>query len=529
MAENINYLYQYLEKENIIINKFEFKFQIESHPDYPGILAITDTLSFFDINNGVLKVEASEIDLLPDNFLTLLACKNNTSQFYLIEKKGDIYYISEKKNKEIISKSELEFRWKGMVLLVEKSEEQTVIDGKNKNWFWLLPALCTISFIIVVLQFPISILTKSFFFFPILGILFSIAVMKDLFQTEIVVLNRFCNMTSSSNCSTVVNSKKWKIFDFLSFSDLSIILFCSQFFALLLFLFMNDSISYFSIQKTILMGSISVLLISIYYQKFVAKKWCPLCLVIGSIILLELIYIEQVLQITIELSLQALIVFQFIFLSTCLFWFAIKKLLIQQNILKEFQIKSNRFIRSYEIFKNNLLASESIEHMPILSEETIILGNPEAPLRILIVTSPFCGFCAEAHAKIEEIVNKYDNVCFNIHFNYNEANDDLKSQKIHQLLVSIYLNHGQQSFINVINDWYKDMEINKLDSWESSVNDNPNINLILARQFQWNQLNHIKFTPSIIINGYFLPKQYNISDLIYFINDLSEDDDLNKN
>lgn len=49
MPENYNYLFQYLEKENITIDKKEFEFQIQSHPDYLPFLAIVDTLTFLDI------------------------------------------------------------------------------------------------------------------------------------------------------------------------------------------------------------------------------------------------------------------------------------------------------------------------------------------------------------------------------------------------------------------------------------------------------------------------------------------------
>jgi hypothetical protein len=41
----------------------------------------------------------------------------------------------------------------------------------------------------------------------------------------------------------------------------------------------------------LLLGSIPVLLLSLYYQKFIEKKWCPICLVIASIVLLEIGYL----------------------------------------------------------------------------------------------------------------------------------------------------------------------------------------------------------------------------------------------
>ncbi len=37
MTENFSFLFYYLEKENITIDKPEFAYQIQSHPDYPSL------------------------------------------------------------------------------------------------------------------------------------------------------------------------------------------------------------------------------------------------------------------------------------------------------------------------------------------------------------------------------------------------------------------------------------------------------------------------------------------------------------
>lgn len=52
MAENFNFLFQYLDKVDIILNKPEFEFQIQSHPNYPTLVSIADTLIFFKIVNA---------------------------------------------------------------------------------------------------------------------------------------------------------------------------------------------------------------------------------------------------------------------------------------------------------------------------------------------------------------------------------------------------------------------------------------------------------------------------------------------
>ena len=39
----------YAQSQNIKIDKEEFKFQVETHPNFPSLLAFTDALTFFNI------------------------------------------------------------------------------------------------------------------------------------------------------------------------------------------------------------------------------------------------------------------------------------------------------------------------------------------------------------------------------------------------------------------------------------------------------------------------------------------------
>lgn len=473
-------------------------------------------------------MSASEIELLPNRFVALLERENSQPQFYFIEKKGDDYFYFKDKIPTAVSKQQLGSRWKNTVLLIEKSETDTIAATSTSKLLWFLPFLSVLLFLCILVQFNASLQDKIFFIFPILGFLFSVVALKDLFGTKSELLNNFCNMTVSTSCETVVGSSKWKILEIVNFSDLGMVFFCSQFVGLLVFLFSNNTTAYFEIQQLLLLGSLPVLFASIYYQKFVERMWCPICLVIVGIILLELGYMLFLYQINFEFTIQTLIVFGFVFVTIALIWSVLKKLLTQQKELKEFQIKGNRFIRNYEVFKNTLLASTPIENNPIQSG-IILLGNIDAPLKITVVTSPFCSFCAEAHTIIEEILQKHsETVCFDIRFNFNEANSDEKSKKVHQELLAIYYDQGQKAFVNALHDWFDNKDENKLDNlgifeWDESM-----INEILKEQFQWNQANDLTYTPAILINQYIFPKQYDRKDLIHFINDLSDDEDFNK-
>ncbi|OXA99792.1 hypothetical protein B0A75_09715, partial [Flavobacterium oncorhynchi] len=288
-----NFLFQYLKKEEIPLDEPEFLFQVQSHPSYPSLLAISDTLSFFNIDNAAVRVEFSEIDNLPDRFVTLLSENLSASQFHFLEKNSHGYFSFKNKKKTKVSKLSLESRWNNMVFLAESSDEgKGKIKRKEKQQFYMLLSLVSLIFFsLIISSYHTDYKTFLFFFFPVIGLLFSVAALKDLFGAKSKLINNFCNITVSTSCTTVVSSDKWKIFKTLNFSDLTIYFFTTQFLGLFILILLGDSVVFFSIQKCALILSIPVILASLYYQKFVEKKWCPICLVIIGIIIIEMIYL----------------------------------------------------------------------------------------------------------------------------------------------------------------------------------------------------------------------------------------------
>lgn len=90
LNENIQQIYFYLDFQSIVINKEEFKFQIETHPDYPSLIAFSDGLSFFNIPNIVIKLPFENVDNLENSFVVLLQ-KKTFHQLYIILQKKEIF------------------------------------------------------------------------------------------------------------------------------------------------------------------------------------------------------------------------------------------------------------------------------------------------------------------------------------------------------------------------------------------------------------------------------------------------------
>lgn len=316
-------------------------------------------------------------------------------------------------------------------------------------------------------------------------------------------------MTSSTSCANVVDSTKWKIFEVVNFSDLSIVFFVSQFLGLLVFLFSNNVRDYFTIQKILLLISIPILFLSVYYQKFVEKKWCPICMSIISIILLELGYLALLQNITFTILTKAVIIFGFIFLSITLIWSNLKKLLTKQKELKEYQLKAIRFERNYDIFKSSLFSKNKVR----LPQSLLLVGNKESKTIITVISSPFCSHCKGAHKLIETILKKhYNDLQIQIILKTNFETENEERKKLFRNLIKIYQQNGESDFIKALNDWF---EIKNLREWFSLFPIDATIEFdeMFSSQYKWCEENDYNFTPTIFVNGFEYPKTYSRDNL----------------
>jgi protein-disulfide isomerase len=230
-------------------------------------------------------------------------------------------------------------------------------------------------------------------------------------------------------------------------------------------------------------------------------------------------------KVSFTVAVPSILLYGLVFMSVLKAWLGLKKSLTNQKELKEFQIKGTRFMRNYQIFKNTLLVSDKTNYQS-LSSGNVIVGNENAPLKITLVTNPFCGYCKEAHTIIEEILKKHkDSLCVDFRFNFNVEDCNDQFEKVHQKLIQIYFDNGQETFLKALHLWFEKRDESQLIVSEKSTITHGKISKILKEQYLMNQVNKISFTPAIIINQYQFPKMYDRTELVYFINDLVEDED----
>lgn len=520
MNNNFSVFFRYLEKESIHIDKSEFEFQIQSHPNYPSLLAVSDTLSFFNVDNLCVKIDSEHIRLLPNRFVVLINENLSDSRFCLIERENGNFFLFENKKRVLIIEEKLQKDWGEIVLLIENNNLEDSAKKNKNNYNWSLILIVLILFLGVLYNSNALSQTSLFFIFPFLGIFLSIAILKDLFGVESKLVNDFCNIATSTSCNSVVNSDKWKVFRSLSFSDLGIVFFSSQLISLFLAILNHKILDFFIMQKTILLLSLPVILTSIYYQKFVEKKWCPICLFIISIIFGEIVFIVFVDNSSFYFPLHEFLLFGFLFVFILVIWNQLKILLLRQKQLKESFFKSIRFERNYKNFRNNLLKQRKLT----FPEVPLVLGNIESKGVITLISNPFCAHCKGAHEIIESIIERHGNdIQVQIILKTNIESESEESKKFFRRLMMIYVQKGKIAFEESLKVWFDKKNIKEW--FDLYPGDSPlEFDEMFNVQYGWCQENDYNFTPAIFINGYEYPQTYERELLLFFVKDFIEDE-----
>ncbi len=512
---------QLLKLHKIAFDKEELAFQIQSHPSYPSLHAITGVLTHFNIDHLALVVPTTEevLDQLPNVFLTCMKIEGD-SFFGIVVKKGDslVTYYDAKDKKEYTQQEFLQY-FTGIIVAVEK-EETDHPSVQYKNATYLRTGLSAgLGFLLLGLlyQAELTITTIGYGMTAILGILISVIIIKQQSGMETSIGNAFCSDTNTlKNCNTVLTSGGAALFG-IKLSDLSLLYFIGLSCSAIVLSILNYDITLLYILSCI---AAPMTIYSIYYQYAFAKAWCPLCLIIVGILFIQTgIGIFQINDIPL---INDLLVTGVVYIATVVAWLCIEPIFLASKKLKRTNIDFTKFKRNFTLFKA-LLTKSSRKNTRIEEASEIVFGNKNTALSIVIITNPFCGHCKPVHTLVENIVKRYSNLMsITVRINANVDNKKSDLYKITSRLLEIYHHEGQDQCLLAMHDIYGEMNANTwLSTWGVCKQEEV-YHTTLVNQQNWTIENGINFTPEILIDGYSFPSEYEREDLTYFIEELSE-------
>ncbi len=512
---------QLLKLNKIAFDKEELAFQIESHPSYPSLHAITGVLTHFNIDHLALVVPATKevLDQLPDVFLTCMKMEED-QLFGIVLKKGDslITYYDAKDKKEYTTQEFLQY-FTGIIVAVEKEETERP-SVKNKKATYLRTGLSAgLGFLLLGLLYQTQ-LTMGIIGYGIiafLGVFISIVIIKQQSGIETSIGNAFCSNTNTTkNCNTVLASKGASLFG-IKLSDLSLLYFIGLSCAVVIL-----SILQYAITPLYILSFIAtpITLYSVYYQYAFAKAWCPLCLVIVGVLVVQTGI--GIFQINDRIQINALLVIGIVYTLTLVAWLYIEPIFLASKKLKKATIDFTKFKRNFVLFET-LLTQTPKKQTRIEQVAEIVLGNKNAALSIVVVTNPFCGHCKPVHTLLENILKRYsDLVSITVRINTNVGNKESDLYKITSRFTEIFHTEGQDKCLQAMHDIYGGMlPIHWLKKWKKCIKEEQYEQTLINQQ-HWCVENKISFTPEILVNGHAFPSEYAREDLSYFIEELSE-------
>jgi uncharacterized membrane protein len=493
--------------------KNEFKDLFLSHPNYPSLFAITDSLDLLSVENAAVRVSKEQIVDLPSNFLAYFK-----EELILVEKAKNFVRINTiKKGSHKMPYEKFLLDWNGVVVAIEPNN---VVARENLKveFSWLkygLPLLLIVGlsfFYNTYTLFSLAFLTTS-----ILGFVVSIFIVQEKLGFKNSIISKFCNLSSNSSCSSVIGAEESTASKWISFPDLPLIFFSSSLIAILVA----------PLSSSIFVGFLSLLAIpvivsSIWIQKFEIQKWCVMCLTVSALIFIQSVVWFASDLFTLDFSFGN--VFPFLFAVALLIpiWSVLKSMI--KNILEnDSSLKEmKKFKRNYSLL--NFLAKKVPHTKGFEDLRGLNFGNRNASVKLSVIISPSCEHCHKTFQEAFDLVLRFpDKIFLNVLFNINPENADNPYKVVVERLLSINRSTPGKT-VEAISDWHiKKIGLKKwLKKWHVD-NVSMMINQEIQKQYEWCSKNNFNYTPIKIVNDRLFPNEYELNELKYFLNDFVEE------
>ena len=516
----IDLFVSYLNKSNYRSRIEDFREYYQSHPNYPSLYAITDSLSLLEVENIAAQIPKDQFDALPDKFIAQVQ-NDAMKEFALIHKQeGAVALEFEKGQTEKLSVERFLAEWTGLIVAIEPNQNKNkeISELSKSSKYYVIGA---IALLLTMSSFFYEDYRSSYFIFKVIsfiGLIFSIYILKEKYSDQSSgLIAKICgaNSSSKSNCNVVIDSES-KFFGIINYTDLPLVFFVTNFIVL------SFNSAYIPIINFFSLCSIPVILHSFYLQWFKIKSKCTLCLTIAGLVLLQpIIYYASGENI---FNFKLVFAFQYLTFMAAMFliWTSVDHHLQQDKANRIENRKLRRFKRNFELFQHSLKKIENA--FLIESFHPLVIGNKNAPIALKLFLSPSCGHCHTAYSDGLELIQKYpEKVNLQIMYNLNPDNQDNPYIKLAKITLSLGW-EDKKLAEQALYDWH--IQRLDLEAWHekwSNYEIDEKASGMLNKQYEWCRGNDFNFTPVKLIDDFKYPDNYELKDLMYFISDLEEE------
>jgi hypothetical protein len=492
-------IYNFLENWEIKVSKSLFTQLLNSHEDYPSLKSIIDTLDYLKIETHFLSLNASELEKVPFPFIVQYRNENNQATIEVKKTAGSLNKLLDKKNNNseylvvIPNNNSPENRVKPYTGIVNH-------EAANKASI----ALFTISGIALFLMLGGTLFSGYTYFFLItslLGIVLSATLSLRENGIDSTLSQMICKGTHMNNCTATNPFKTGYV---LTIADISLSYFITLFICFLYeALFLKDH-SIAGVLMILSFITIPVTILSLTYQFFIIRKACAFCLMIIACLWVQVVLFFLIRPIHEIDYLFAGAFVSFVYFLAVSGWLLLKQLLLQseRNILLSVDLL--KFKRRPDIFFNMLNSGRKINYT--ILKDDIIVGNPEAQLKMLVIYDLFCAPCAKLHSILEHTMSDFESkIQLVIRFKTHTAGGS-GERHVANLIYALH-HHFKTSgtlttlkMMQAISKWF---ELNNTVLFEKycSIDQVENKMAFHSTIAEWVEMENLTGSPRLIING----------------------------
>lgn len=509
----IRYTFDYLEDS------------IVSHPEHPSLLAVSDTLTKYRIENLPVKVDGQKLQELPLPCIIQLSDKGGMFHVLTRYSEKESIYLNDKGKQVTIPTKEFLTRWTGVCLLAETTADSSEPGITEKlaerkamtifKWVAALFLLLWAVFSFFNSQFTPEINPLFAGAYTLLKVL-GLAVGTMLLWYEVdkynPTLQSFCSGGKKIDCDSVLNSKYAKIRN----GNLSLgLIGFSYFFGTLAFLlissFQNASLAPLAYLS---FAALPMVALSAYYQGLVIKQWCRFCIIVQAVLLLEAPIAFLGGFNLIELEPTSIPLLMVLLIMPIPIWNWLKPLLEKEKEANLYKRGLQKIKNNPDVFLGLLQKSRKIDTN--IEGLGITLKNDTARYDVVKVCNPYCGPCAKAHPLLDDLLRE-GKINLQVLFTASTDEGDRRNKPVKHFLALDEMDKGRAH--KAMDSWYlsKDKDYEEFaKAYELNGELLRQDHKILAMD-EWCKAEKITHTPTIFINGYELPKEYNVEDLLGII------------
>ncbi|WP_158994690.1 vitamin K epoxide reductase family protein [Mucilaginibacter sp. L196] len=513
----------YLKQLNIPVTGSTFTKTLKQNSYYPSLFSLSNTFDKFKVENSAFRINKEQLHEMPVPFIAFMNNQSTGKDFVTVTKftDEDVRYLSDKKMKT--TKAIFLKDWDGVIFLAQPDEKSREWEyEKNKKaedvkktkkqaliFGGAILLICLLYNSVFTTQRILS--ATTLVILQLIGLTITTLLLAYDIDKSNTFIKNICTGGTKTNCDAVLSSKASKLIG-ISWSELGFFYFASS----LLFIISPSVLFEEKIPLLCLAGLATALYIpfSIYYQYKVVKQWCPMCLGIQSVLLLGLIWSLLHINYLSVLAVNPTLICAILIspLLPPLTWYTLKPILTKSNNAEMNESAYKRLLYNPDIF--NALLSQQIKAPEGWDNIGIDIRDEQTDKRLLKVCNPYCGPCADAHGKIEHLLEKNEDVDFKIIFNSSNLEGD-RTREVIQHFLSLNRENDTIQMKEILDEWYSNKDL----KFEPFKNAHPaaehHVIEEFAKMVTWCKSAGIDHTPTFYFNGHLLPDTYTIDDLIH--------------